>query len=204
MVENLTTLWALRDACAGLQSAGARGSAITARCREQPYLADYLRATYDPALNYGCRSDACRVSPALCLANPPTLLQLLRKMATEGTTGLQAQAMWAWFIQDLKQPELRRVANMILDRDLQCGITPHLLNQVFQRLGQPPMQPPPDLSIELYGDAQGGVWNGDLFCGGQRAGTVQLHLCPPGKAAVAALRKAGVVVVIPAYGNSPF
>ncbi len=211
--QELTALAAMVATLRGITTNRGRGEYLLEIMPKWAFLPNYLRACYDPRYNYG-------IDPMLAMANfaarggtepaYPHTLQLLKKFKDEVLLGEEACQAWVDHINVLG-PELRAVANYLLGKDLQCGLTFELVNKVFKRLGlkemEPLLVPDPEalavrnlcLHITSAGTTPVGHATAYLSLDGQRVANLSFLLTEPGLAALRVLRAAGILFDVPAY-----
>lgn len=133
----LTALWACLTTLRTLGSARERGEWLVAKLQEDKALAKYFRMAYDPTKHFGFTSeeDSTPVGTDTVL---PVYLVLRQAVEDKEMPPEAGVALWLNATRGL-QPELRAVANAVLDKDLGCGLSPAFVNKVFAKAGLPLM-----------------------------------------------------------------
>ena len=217
--ERLRRLWAVITALRGLPSGKARGMHLQRAIKADPYLKQFLTLVYDPRHKWCITSHEARAiakkypgSDPTSVESFPTINRVLDDI--RGNPHLRTEAALAWVFVTRPLPrELRTVADMLLDKDLQCGLTHRIVNKVMENLGYPPYPIPAHaavhpkletvtparavadagLVVEMY-LATPDVAFGDVFWEGRKCGNLNLVIGSDMRAVVKWLKEMGCTV----------
>jgi len=145
--QELTTLWAVVNTLLTMRSADQQGPFLLDWFTHRPYLVPYFRAAYCESIRYRFTpTDAMQCTYLGYLSRVDTRFTVLRALRAASNhardTDHITPAMWLEMLCLLGQCEFVELANRILSKRLDCGLSHSTLNKVLNRAGLKPLTLP--------------------------------------------------------------